>query len=53
MVGAVHKFYFRLVTKETPNKWRVLFVIKLHRTMTETHIFDTICIFTPDRRRER
>jgi len=30
MVGVVYKFDFRLVTKETPNKWRPVFVKKLH-----------------------
>lgn len=46
---AVHKFDFRIVTKETHNKWRLAFVKKLYHAMRESHVFDSSCIFFPDR----
>jgi hypothetical protein len=46
MVTAVHNFEFRLVIKETPNKWRLL---GRSHAVIETHVFDRIYMFSPDR----
>ena len=45
---AVHKFDFRLLIYETPNKWRSLAFQELHQEMTETHVFGTHRMFSPD-----
>ena len=52
MGRAVHKFDFRIVTKETPNKWRSL-CKNLRHAVTEVHVCDWICMFASDRRDDR
>jgi hypothetical protein len=38
----MHKFDFRLVVNETPNKWRPG---KKSHAVTEAHVFDRVCMF--------
>jgi len=45
---AVHKFDFRLVVNETPNKWRPV----EGRAVIDTRDLDTIHMFSPHRRGE-
>ena len=48
---AVDKFYLRLVKKETPNKWREVFVKKkLRDAVKENHAMDRINTFPSDTR---
>jgi len=46
--STVHKFYFRLLIDETPNKRRSLASKELRQEVTETHVFGTSCMFSPD-----
>lgn len=39
VVSAVHKFDFRLVIRQKPNKWGP-------DTVLETYIFDMLCVFS-------
>jgi hypothetical protein len=52
VVRAVHKFGFRLVVEENPNKWRGVFFKNLRDAVIETHVLDTIYRFSSDLRRE-
>jgi hypothetical protein len=45
---AVLRVCFSLVTNETHNKWRPVKT----RSCSDTHVFDTVCTFSLDRRRE-
>jgi len=44
----MHKFDFRLLTDETPNKWRSLAFKELRQEVRETHVFGTSRMFSPD-----
>jgi hypothetical protein len=39
-----HKFEFKLITNETPSKWRPV----EGRLCSETHVFDSICVLSVD-----
>jgi hypothetical protein len=46
VVRVVHKFEFRLVTNETPNRWRQMETgVKADFSVRETHVFDRVCMF--------
>lgn len=51
VISAVHKFEFRLVTNETPNKRRQAFVKNLRRAAIKTHFY-RIFYDLPRRRRQ-
>jgi hypothetical protein len=44
----VHRFDFRLLIDETPNKWGPLAFKELRHEMTEYHVFGTSCMLSPD-----
>ena len=46
VVRAAYKFDFRLVIKETPKRWRPVFVKKLCQAVIEAHVCDRICMFS-------
>ena len=47
VIRAVHRFEFRLVLHERPNKWRP---VEKGHAMIETRVFDRIYTFAPDHR---
>jgi hypothetical protein len=47
VVSAVHKFEFRLVTNETPNKWRQVFVKKKATSCSDRDSFLLALLFYP------
>ena len=52
VVRIVHKFYFRPVVNETTNKCRPVFVLKNTSGSREIHVFDKVCMFSPDHHRQ-
>ena len=52
VVTAVYKFDLQLFTKETPNKWREVFVEKLREAVARCHGLDIIYTFSSDIRGE-
>jgi hypothetical protein len=47
VITAVHKFDFRLVINETPDKWKPEIVTKLRPALSNTHVFDRIHLYFP------
>jgi hypothetical protein len=47
VVRAVHKFDFGLVTKEHRTNGDQYLLKEIHPAVIETHVFDSICIFSP------
>jgi hypothetical protein len=48
VVRTVNKFDFRHVINETPNKCQPM----ERRSCSDGHVFDRICMFSPDRHRK-